>query len=162
MIKYTDSADSLSVQQLPPGFFQGWPNPPSRETHLRLLRESDAVVLALEAGSGAVVGFITGISDGVLAAYIPLLEVLPAYRGRGIGKELVRRMLDRLGHLYMVDLLCLPDLQPFYRSLGMQRRTFDGSATVPGEAALRSGLGDGKLQDSRGPVSQSNAFGALP
>lgn len=83
-----------------------------------MLAESDAVVLALEE-SGAVVGFVTAITDGVLCAYIPLLEVLPAYRGGGIGRGLVRRMLSKLDDLYMVDLLCDPGLRPFYASLGM-------------------------------------------
>ena len=60
------------------------------------------------------VGFITAISDGVLSAFIPLLEVLPA-PGPGIGSELVRRMLSELEDFYMVDLVCDPELEPFYR-----------------------------------------------
>jgi hypothetical protein len=32
----------------------------------------------------------------------------------------VRRMFARLAHLYMVDLLCDPELQPFYERLGMR------------------------------------------
>ena len=50
----------------------------------------------------------------------PHLEVLPAYQGRGIGSELVRRMLARLDDLYMVDLVCDPELQPFYARLGLR------------------------------------------
>ncbi len=69
------------------------------------------------------VGFINAISDGVLSAYIPLLEVLPAYQGQGIGTELARRMLDKLRDLYMIDLLCDADLQPFYARLGMRPYT---------------------------------------
>ena len=118
MIKYIHTSEGITPQQIH-GFFEGWPDPPSPETHLRLLANSDEVVLAVDDETGDVVGFITAISDTVLAAYIPLLEVLPAYRGRGFGRELVRRMLDRLKGLYMVDLLCDPDLQPFYASLGM-------------------------------------------
>ena len=102
------------------GFFEGWPNPPSPVMHLRLLRGSDHVVLALEAHSGRVVGFVSALSDGVLSAYLPLLEVLPEYRGRGIGSELVRRMLVQLGGLYMVDVLCDAALQPFYARFGLQ------------------------------------------
>ena len=74
---------------------------------------------APDAAVDRVVGFITAISDGVLAAYIPLLEVLPDYRGQGIGTELVRRLLHKLNGLYMVDVLCDPGLQPFYARLGM-------------------------------------------
>ena len=122
MIRYTETIEGITPDMLE-GFFEGWPNPPSPEMHLRLLRQSDAVVLAVDGASGEVVGFITAITDGVLAAYIPLLEVRPAYRGRGIGTALVRRMLDRLDDLYMVDLLCDPELQPFYAALGMRPAT---------------------------------------
>ena len=79
---------------------------------------------------GRVVGFITAISDGVLSAFIPLLEVLPEYQGRGIGSELVKRMLRELEDFYMVDLVCDPELESFYArfelilltSMGMRRR----------------------------------------
>jgi predicted N-acetyltransferase YhbS len=66
-----------------------------------------------------VVGFITAISDGVLSAYIPLLEVLKPYQGQGIGGRLVQRMLDQLNGYYMIDLLCDPELESFYARFGM-------------------------------------------
>lgn len=119
MIFYTDSIANVAAKDLC-GFFGGWPDPPSPTTHLRLLAGSNEVVLAVDDETGKVVGFITAISDGVLSAYIPLLEVLPAYRGRGIGSALVRRMLDKLSGLYAVDLLCDVGLQPFYARLGMK------------------------------------------
>lgn len=119
-VSYRDSAEGIRAEQLRGGFWEGWPNPPSAETHARLLAGSAAVVLALDEASGQVVGFITAITDGVLAAYIPTLEVLPAWRGRGIGAELTRRMLARLSDLYVVDLICDPELQPFYARLGMR------------------------------------------
>jgi ribosomal protein S18 acetylase RimI-like enzyme len=119
MIFYTDSIANVTAENLS-GFFGGWLNPPSPAIHLKLLAGSDEVVLAVDDETGNVVGFITAISDGVLSAHVPLLEVLPAYRGRGIGSELVRRMLDKLSGLYAVDLICDPDLQPFYTRLGMK------------------------------------------
>jgi ribosomal protein S18 acetylase RimI-like enzyme len=122
MISYTDSLAGVGPEHLH-GFFVGWPNPPAPETHLRILQGSDAVLLARDETTGAVVGFITAISDGVSCAYIPHLEVLPAYQGRGIGSELMRRMLERLRELYMIDLLCDPDVQPFYGRLGMRPAT---------------------------------------
>jgi ribosomal protein S18 acetylase RimI-like enzyme len=118
-MRYLTSADIITADQLH-GFFVGWPNPPSSETHLAILRRSDAVVLAVDEETGQVVGFINALSDGVLNAFIPLLEVLPAYQGRGIGSELARRMLAQLDDLYAVDLLCDADVQPFYARLGMQ------------------------------------------
>lgn len=125
MIWYSESTEGIAPEDLD-GFFVGWPNPPSPETHLRLLRGSAAVVLARDgepSQDGPVVGFITAVTDGVLAAYIPLLEVLPEYQERGIGGELVRRMLSRLSDYYMVDLLCDTDLQPYYERFGMHRAT---------------------------------------
>lgn len=119
MITYTTSLTDLTADYLRGGFFAGWPNPPTPETHLKLLHGSDHVILARDGDQ--VIGYITAISDGVLAAYIPHLEVLPAYRGQGIGSELVRQMLDKLRHLYMIDLMCDTDVQPFYERLGMRR-----------------------------------------
>ena len=120
MIDYRDSSDGVTSSQLQ-GFFEGWPDPPSPQTHLRLLRQSTHVILAVDSETGQVVGFITAVSDRILAAYIPLLEVLPAYQGRGIGSQLVRRMLHRLERLYMIDLVCDAALEPFYEGLGMRR-----------------------------------------
>lgn len=122
MIEYSDGLDGVEPQHLE-GFFVGWPSPPSPERHLALLRGSAAVQLARESDDGRVVGFVSAVGDGVLSAYIPLLEVLPAYQGRGIGTELVRRLLAGLGDIYMVDVCCDAELEPFYRRLGF--RTLD-------------------------------------
>lgn len=66
-------------------------------------------------------GYITAITDGVLAADIPHLAVLPDWQGRRIGSERVRRMLDRLRDLYMIDLPCDPELQPYSERFGFRR-----------------------------------------
>ncbi len=118
MIEYAGELTGVGPQHLD-GFFVGWPSPPSPERHLEVLRRSSHVVLARD--GERVVGFVTAISDGVLSAYIPLLEVLPDYQGRGIGTELVRRLLARLDGLYMVDLCCDEDVVGFYERLGLSR-----------------------------------------
>ena len=119
MITYGESLDGIESRHLD-GFFVGWPHPPSPETHLRLLAGSDHIVLAIDVESAQVIGYVTALTDGVLSSFIPLLEVLPAYQGRGIGQALMTRMLDWLGHLPNVDLLCDPDVVPFYERLGMK------------------------------------------
>ncbi|HSM58313.1 MAG TPA: GNAT family N-acetyltransferase [Candidatus Sulfomarinibacteraceae bacterium] len=120
MITYTNSTATITPSRLT-GFFSGWPNPPTPETLLRILQGSDYVVLALEGDD--VVGYITAISDGVSCAYIPHLEVRESRRGQGIGSQLVHRMVSRLQGLYMIDLMCDADVQPFYEQLGFQRAT---------------------------------------
>lgn len=117
---YISTIENVTAENLG-GFFVGWPNPPSPQMHFELLKNSNKIVLAIDEEANKVVGFITAITDKTLSAYIPFLEVLPDYQDRGIGKELVRRMLERLGNLYAIDLLCDPELQPFYESLGMRQ-----------------------------------------
>ena len=119
MIRYVDHTEGVLPRHLE-GFFADWPNPPSPDTHLRLLEKSDEIVLAIDEAPRQVVGFITAITDGVLSAYIPFLEVRPAAQGRGIGRELTRRMLARLAGFYMIDLVCDADLQSFYADFGMR------------------------------------------
>ena len=119
MIHYIESINGVGVEHLRGGFFYKWPNPPTPENHLRILRGSDVVVLAREADDN-IVGFITAVSDGVSCAYIPHLEVLRAYQGNGIGTELMQRMLAKLRHLYMVDLVCDLSVRTFYDRLGMR------------------------------------------
>lgn len=121
-IRYTDSLSGITPEQLR-GFFVGWPNPPSPETHLRILQRSAFVWLAVEETSGRVIGFVNAISDGLHTAFIPNLEVLPEYQGRGIGTGLMQRMIATCRHLYALDLVCDAALRPFYERLGMRAVT---------------------------------------
>lgn len=120
MVTYSDRITGIRAEQLK-GFFEGWPNPPTPETHLRILNGSSEVIIARE--GEAIVGFITAITDDVLCAYIPLLEVRASHRSQGIGKELVRLMLLKLSDYYMIDLTCDSALRPFYVSQGMSALT---------------------------------------
>jgi GNAT superfamily N-acetyltransferase len=127
VIYYTGELSKIEMGMLE-GFFVGWPKPASLQQHLAVLRGSFRAVVALDDTRGCVVGFVTMISDGVLTAAIPWLEVLPAYQGRGIGTELMHRVLEGTERFYSVDLLCDAPLQPYYARFGM--------APVPG-ATLR-------------------------
>ena len=120
VITYETPVDELQAGDLE-GFFVGWPTRPSPELHVKLLRGSERVVLARNRETGRVVGFVTAVGDGVVSAYIPLLEVLPEYQGRGIGTELVRHVLELLEGRYMVDLSCDEELVEFYERFGMRR-----------------------------------------
>ncbi|MDT7786257.1 MAG: hypothetical protein QOF58_4676 [Pseudonocardiales bacterium] len=120
VISYTTDIGSLTESHLA-GFFVGWPSPPSPAQHLAVLRGSYRVVIALE--EGRVVGFVNMISDGVLTAFIPWLEVLPSFQGQGIGTELMRRVVAEASHLYSIDLTCDESLRPYYERLGMAALT---------------------------------------
>ena len=118
MIRYEEDPAVLAAEQLAGGFFAGWPEAPSPDLHLAHLLGSEVAICAIDDETGQVVGFVSAIGDGVLTAFIPLLEVLPAYRGCGIATALVERVLARLSGRYAVDLTCDPELIPFYERLG--------------------------------------------
>ena len=115
---YIDKIDQVKCESLQ-GFFVGWKVPIKPERHVDLLRGSTHFIIAMD-GNRAV-GFITALSDGVSSAFIPLLEVLPEYQKRGIGSELVERMLVKLEGLTNIDLTCDPEIQPFYERFNMLR-----------------------------------------
>lgn len=87
-------------------------------------------VIAREAG-GRVVGMARAISDGVSDAYIQDVVVLPDCRGRGVGRELVRRVRDYCAgrRLEWIGLVAEPGTAPFYEELGFE--------VLDGHAALR-------------------------
>ncbi|MBM7613793.1 GNAT family N-acetyltransferase [Alkaliphilus hydrothermalis] len=122
MIKYIDTIEGITPQQLE-GFFVGWLEPLKQEKHFELFEKSDYFWLAIDEDNNKVVGFITAISDKVLSAYIPLLEVVPSQQGKGIGRKLVELMLDTLKSYYMIDLVCDEDKTPFYKKYGMCKAT---------------------------------------
>lgn len=118
LIQYKIYSSDLKDLEIGQGFFNGWPNPPNVEKHREILKKSYKSIVAINE-KNIIIGFINSISDGVLSAYIPLLEVLPQYQNQHVGSELVKRMLEELNDFYMIDLLCDKDLQEFYEKQGM-------------------------------------------
>jgi len=118
MITYTGTINGITPDQLH-GFFVGWLSKPSPETHLKILKNSTFVFLAIDSETNNIIGFINAISDRILSAYIPLLEVLPQYQKQGIGKELVNRMMDELAKFYVIDLCCDENMKSFYQKFGL-------------------------------------------
>jgi ribosomal protein S18 acetylase RimI-like enzyme len=124
-IRYLETLVGIEQDSLR-GFFVGWRSPLTPERHLEVLRGSREVVLAWDDELRRVVGFINALSDGHVCAFIPLLEVLPEFRGCGIGSELVRRLLSRLESYYAVDVICDAEVIPFYKRFGL----FEGKSMM--------------------------------
>ncbi len=120
MISYQYDIAGITEADMDP-FFEGWPQKPEPPKRLEILKNSDYLVTARD--GAALIGFITAITDKTLSAYIPLLEVVPEYRKKGIGAELVKRMLEKLKDYYMVDLCCDEQLEDFYNKFGMSKVT---------------------------------------
>jgi ribosomal protein S18 acetylase RimI-like enzyme len=87
-IEYRDDVQAIAPLMLTE-FFEGWRKPLTPEQHLRVMENSQIVVIAVDPNEKRVLGFITALPDYVQSAFIPLLEVVSSYRGRGIDSTLV-------------------------------------------------------------------------
>lgn len=85
-----------------------------------LIKGSFAFVLAIDEISGKAIGMGRLISDGVSDAYIQDLVVLPEYRDRGIGRKLVKALLDYCisKRILWIGLIAEPDQDGFYSNIG--------------------------------------------
>jgi ribosomal protein S18 acetylase RimI-like enzyme len=93
-----------------------WAEGRSRETVERLVRTAQRVV-GLYVG-GDQVGFCRAVSDDASLAYLADVYVLPAHRGRGLGVELVREMIDNGPYAERRWLLHTRDAHELYRRFG--------------------------------------------
>ncbi len=67
------------------------------------------------------IGFARAVTDDLFRAMIEDVIVDEAYRGHGIGAEIMRRLLERLAHVEELVLNCHDHLIPFYERLGFER-----------------------------------------
>ena len=135
MIHYKDSLDDLESRNFA-GLCAEWRKTPSPEALMELARQSDYFLAAVEERTGTVIGVITCITDNFLFAYITLLEVRPEYQHRGVGSELMRRVMKKYGSLYKIDLCCDSPLQSYYERFGMEKvsgMTLRNLEYLPGE-----------------------------
>jgi ribosomal protein S18 acetylase RimI-like enzyme len=66
------------------------------------------------------IGYIDSVSNGVTDAYIQDLMIHPDYQGKGIGTELMNRMIAALKkrHIYMISVVYEEKLKAFYSRFG--------------------------------------------
>ncbi len=118
VIYSTEKKDLVGLEMT--GFFDGWPNKPNESVLQKSIENADYIVLAIDTEKKKLAGYITALSDDALAAYIPFLEVEKNYQHKGIGHMLVNKILEQLGHLYMIDLTCDKELAGFYSEAGFK------------------------------------------
>ncbi|RZQ62476.1 GNAT family N-acetyltransferase [Amycolatopsis suaedae] len=90
-------------------------------TREQVLRQLDAAwrVVGVYHRDGAMVGFARAISDGVSLAYLADVYVLDEHRGHGLGKALVRAMVEESpGGERLRWLLHTDDAHGLYRQFG--------------------------------------------
>jgi GNAT superfamily N-acetyltransferase len=104
----------------------------------RMLQESDVVVVLVHRAADRVVGFARVLTDFTYVALVLDVVVSEAYQGAGLGALLMDSVVrhPKLVDVRSVELVCQPDLVPFYRRWGftdqvgrslLMRRTADGN-----------------------------------
>ena len=77
-------------------------------------------VVGAYAPGGAQVGFARAVSDGWATAYLADVYVLPEHRGHGLGKLLVRQMIDEGPGAKFRWMLHTADAHGLYRQFGFR------------------------------------------
>lgn len=79
---------------------------------------------------GRMIGMGRCLSDGVSDAYIQDVTVLQEFRGRGIGKRIIRELLRHIGShgIDWIGLIAEPGTVAFYRGIGF--REMEGSVPM--------------------------------
>jgi GNAT superfamily N-acetyltransferase len=86
----------------------------------RLVREASRVVGLYEGERQ--IGFARTVSDGVAFAYLADVYVLPEFRGRGLGVELVREAVDNSPFASCRWMLHTSDAHGLYEQFGFHRK----------------------------------------
>jgi ribosomal protein S18 acetylase RimI-like enzyme len=88
------------------------------------------------------IGAGRALADGIDCAYICDVALLPSHQGRGLGRELVARLVEQARGHRKILLYAVPGREGFYRSVGFRRMTtamaiFDDQAGALARGYLR-------------------------
>jgi ribosomal protein S18 acetylase RimI-like enzyme len=95
-----------------------WAKGRKRDVIARLIVEAQRVVGIYDGGRQ--IGFARAFTDGVSLVYLADVYVVPEYRGRGLGKELVREMVERGPYVDLRWILHTRDAHDLYRTVGFK------------------------------------------
>lgn len=82
---------------------------------------SNSMFRCLVRESGILVGAGRALADGKDCSYLCDIALLPGYQGRGIGKEIVSRLINLSAGHKKIILYAVPGKEPFYHKLGFRR-----------------------------------------
>jgi len=82
------------------------------------MKNSDTVFSAWD--GERLIGLINALDDGIMTVYIHFLLVNPKYQGKGIGKELLRRIIDKYSEYLRIVLIADEEETGFYQNSGFE------------------------------------------
>jgi len=96
-----------------------WSSADKPEKLMAALRNSETLVTARQ--DGTLVGLSNAISDGHLVVYFPHVLVHPDQQGEGIGKQMMKVLMERYDGFHQKSLVSDFDAVAFYQRLGFTR-----------------------------------------
>jgi ribosomal protein S18 acetylase RimI-like enzyme len=101
---------------------------------------SNSMFRAFIYDSGKLVGAGRALADGADCSYICDVALLPSHQGRGLGKEMVAKLVElSRGHKKII-LYAVPGKEPLYRKVGFKRMTTAMAIFEDQTLALKQGL----------------------
>jgi GNAT superfamily N-acetyltransferase len=82
------------------------------------MRNSDKVISAWDGDK--LVGLVNALSDGIMTAYFHYLLVRPEYQSKGIGEQLMSRILNNYKDYARKVLIAYDKEIPFYQKCGFE------------------------------------------
>ncbi|MFK4083632.1 GNAT family N-acetyltransferase [Kribbella sp. NPDC020789] len=120
-VRIEDRVDDRHLDDLVELFGSAWwmANRTADETR-RILRESDVVMALVDSSLDRIVGFCRVLTDYVHVAFVLDVVIAPEHRGSGYGAMLMDALVhnSQLAQVRSIELVCQPDLVPFYRRWG--------------------------------------------
>jgi ribosomal protein S18 acetylase RimI-like enzyme len=118
-LAWSHSIDNLDWEELSALFEACPPMGNKRASDLRVVF-GNSMFRCFVHDEGKLVGVGRALADGVYAAYIGDIAVLPAYRGLGVGMGIVAELLRLSAGHKKIILYSVPGSEAFYRKFGFR------------------------------------------
>jgi ribosomal protein S18 acetylase RimI-like enzyme len=120
-ITWTDRLDAIDWDELS-ALYRAAPLGDKPPADLKLVF-GNSMFRAFAFDAGRLIGAGRVLADGRDCAYLCDIAVLPSYHGKGLGKEIVGRLLRQSRSHRKIILYCVPGTESFYEAFGFRRMT---------------------------------------
>ncbi len=121
MIEYAETKDFQSQQVESLFLSVGWSSGKYPEKLTVALKNSDSVISAWD--NGELIGLVNALSDKIMTVYFHYLLVKPEYQSKGIGKNLMERMLTKYQSYERKALIAYGGEVGFYEKCGFKQHS---------------------------------------